>query len=593
MSKKTIAICLFFITIISVSFASAVGFNDVDSSHWAYETILEMQEKGLIKGYDGNLFKPEKEVTREEFAQMVYMAKNEEKVGTELLQDYFDVPQTRWSYNAVQLVGNSLKETADGYVYFYPTRPIQRQEVAQIVSDLINEKQSGKNGYMIDRFSDSNSINSYYIDAVENVYELGLMKGVSEDTFSPESSLTRAQAATMISRILDKLNPEQEPVEPKVESSSLDFDFIKLENKKENLIYSPLSIKYAMSMLNDGANGKTKEEIENILGKNTSLTKYENIEKVLSLANSIFIRDTYKEYIKDTFIKAVQDKYNAEVLYDQFKDATNPNKWIEDKTFGIIKNMLKDELVQDETLEMLLINALAIDMEWENGFSDTNTRGAEFTKDNGEKVQATTMQKETSSDNVMFYKGEDITALSMNLKKYGDTQLEFLAIMPNENLAEYANRFTNKDLEDVTMKLIPASKAKYGINIFLPRFEYSYDLSLKEDLKKLGMELAFNKYDADFTEMTSNPVGLYVGEALHKADIKFSEKGIKAAAVTVFAMLDKASVMIEIRIPEIVKFDKPFMYVIRDKKTGEIWFVGTMYEPNLWENDKAEYEAKF
>lgn len=84
---------------------------------------------------------------------------------------------------------------------------------------------------------------------------------------------------------------------------------------------------------------------------------------------------------------------------------------------------------------------------------------------------------------------------------------------------------------------------------------------------------------------------LYVSDALHKANIDFSEKGVKAAAVTVFAVMD-ATAMMEPKQPIEVKIDKPFVFLIRDKETKEIWFVGTVYEPNSWEKDKTEYEQK-
>ena len=81
---------------------------------------------------------------------------------------------------------------------------------------------------------------------------------------------------------------------------------------------------------------------------------------------------------------------------------------------------------------------------------------------------------------------------------------------------------------------------------------------------------------------------LYVSDALHKANIDFTEKGVKAAAVTVFIMKDNAMIAKENK-PEEIKINKPFLYLIRDKNTKEIWFVGTVYEPNLWEKDKEDY----
>jgi serpin B len=80
---------------------------------------------------------------------------------------------------------------------------------------------------------------------------------------------------------------------------------------------------------------------------------------------------------------------------------------------------------------------------------------------------------------------------------------------------------------------------------------------------------------------------LWVDKAIHSANIDFSEEGVKAAAVTAFMMMDSA--MVRENEPVKVEIDKPFLYFIKDKKSGEIWFVGTLYEPNNWENDQKEY----
>ena len=83
-----------------------------------------------------------------------------------------------------------------------------------------------------------------------------------------------------------------------IEQSNFSVNFLKLENSNQNMIYSPLSIKYALKMLNEGANGNTKTQIENIIG-DMDLTKYNNIDGILSLANGVYIRDTYSNYVKE------------------------------------------------------------------------------------------------------------------------------------------------------------------------------------------------------------------------------------------------------------------------------------------------------
>ncbi len=375
--------------------------------------------------------------------------------------------------------------------------------------------------------------------------------------------------------------------EPAKVGEEFSFKFLQLENDTKNIVYSPLSIKYALNMLNEGADGKTKEEIEALI-KKLKLPKYESVGENLSFANAVFIRDTYKDYVKESFTDTLKEKYAAEIKFDSFADAKNINKFIEEKTLGIIKNMLRDELVSDSDAEMMLINALAIDMEWVNGFSFGDTSGREFTLADGSKINATTMrQKEIRNSNVSFYKGSDVTALSMDLKKYGDVELEFMAIMPKGSLTDYVKNIKVEDIDKIKKDSTLASETNGGVNISIPKFKVEYDLKLKEDLKALGIIEAFDSEKADFSKMTSNSRGLYVNDALHKANIEFTEKGVKAAAVTVFAMYDKAAIQLDK--PEEVVIDSPFLYVIRDKANGEIWFVGTVYSPNLWANDKAEY----
>ena len=365
--------------------------------------------------------------------------------------------------------------------------------------------------------------------------------------------------------------------------SDFSLKFLKLENEKQNMVYSPLSIKYALNMLNEGAAGNTKTQIENVIG-NLNLIKYNTIDEVLSLANSVYIRDTFAEYVKEDYRRTIAEKYNAEINYDAFNDVTNINKWIEDKTLGIIQNMLNDEAVQNAN--MLLINALAIDMGWESPFDTNHTYGEDFYLEDENTMTATMMHKETMGDSTSYYKDNDITALTMNLQEYDNMQFEFVAIMPEENLSDYIETLTIEDVNTILENTTLASDTPYGVDISIPKFSFDYDLKLKQDLMDLGMTDAFDENLADFSNMANTE--LCVGDALHKADIDFSEEGIRAAAVTALTMRTTAMLPDDNQ-PEEIKIDKPFLYFIRDKQTNEIWFVGTVYEPNSWEQDMEEY----
>jgi len=374
------------------------------------------------------------------------------------------------------------------------------------------------------------------------------------------------------------------PVEISSDTSEFSIDFLKLENQKQNMTYSPLSIKYALNMLNEGASGNTKKQIDKVIGDLKPI-KYTNQENVLSLANTMYIKNEYKSYIKESYQNSLLQNYNAEINYDAFENAQNVNQWIENKTMGIIKDLLQDNQVR--TNRILLINALAIDMEWQSSFEEANTRGEEFNLIDGNKMTATMMNQETNT--AKYYKDDNITAISKDLKKYDNTQLEFVAIMPNQNLSEYIQNLKMSDINLTMRKLKPASQAKGGIKIKIPKFSFDYSLKLKQDLMSLGITDAFNSSLANFSNMAERS-DFFVNEALHKANIDFTEKGVKAAAVTVFGIKDSATIREEE--PEEMKFDKPFLYVIKDKTTGEIWFIGTVYEPNSWEKDQADYQVR-
>jgi len=378
--------------------------------------------------------------------------------------------------------------------------------------------------------------------------------------------------------------------EPVKDNSEFDFTFLKIANKKENMLYSPLSIKYALKMLEEGATGNSLDEINNTVG-NSTLTKYENIDKVLSLANALFIRDTYYKNVKTEYIDTLTEKYNAEIKKDEFKDANNVNQWVKEKTFGIIKGILDDQTVQNPASVMFLINALAIDMEWVSNFDDTNTGGRPFYLDDGEEMEATSMYQKVYEDYLSYYIDDDKTVVTMDLKNYGGTQFEFMAIMPNKTLSTFVKNVSKEQIRQIDENLIPATEVEDGVVLHIPKFKFSYSLNLKNDLMDIGVNDAFDVTKANFTEMADikTPAeNLYVSDALHKADIEFSEEGIKAAAVTVIVIASGLS-MPKPTYPLIIDINRPFMFIIRDKNTKDVWFTGTVYKPNSWDEDVITY----
>lgn len=565
MKRFMLSVVCFIICICNFSIVLA-GTTFEDLANTKYENaVSSLTEENVINGMPDGSYDAYSNVTRAQLAKMLVEALDLKQGSSNV--SFSDV-ESHWAIDYIKTA--SANKIVNGYQdgTFRPEANVTYAEAVTMVMRAIG-KDVGIN-------TDANWYDNYVNEASKN----NLLTNITE--VEAEENLNRGDTALLIYNMLNL---------PKEEISNDEFtlSFLKLENKKENIVYSPLSIKYALNMLNEGAEGETKAEIEKII-KDLKLNKYENIAEKLSLANGVYIREKYKTAIKDEYITALSKNYNAEVKYDSFANANNINKWIEEKTLGIIKNLLNDNTVKDGSVIMLLINALAIDMEWENDFDCEDTYGRKFYLADGTTMEATTMSKTTKSDSIAFYKDEEVSALSMNLKKYDDTQLEFIAIMPEENLDKYVEKTSMKEINTIISKMKPASseETKDGLRITIPKFKYDYSLELKEDLMGLGIEKAFYEKVADFSKI-SDEIEFFVGDAIHKADIEFSEEGVKAAAVTVFIMcgataIERPPVYVDMNI------DNPFMYLIRDKANGEVWFVGTVYTPNLWTDDMAEYE---
>lgn len=461
-----------------------------------------------------------------------------------------------------------------------------------------------------------------------------------------------------------------------LKSNSLeDFDlrFLQLENERKNKIYSPLSIKYALAMLNEGTEGESKEQILNLIG-DYKPNKYVNSAN-MSLANALFIRDSYKNSVKESFVNNLKNKYNADVEYDSFTSAKKMNSWISNKTLKRIDNMLDDSSVNE--VDFALVNAVAIDMEWENKFLENNYTATDYRhekyswmapkdllssdfegvknkisgmgiiasvnnydivntlgEDNIRKTVGDAFRKylnegdyasyylegkniETAvkeyldsymeeieknyksvdkNTDFYVYQDEKVKSFAKDLKEYNGTTLQYVAIMPEENLDKYISNITAEEINKIIGNLKDINKRenfKEGVITqvvgYIPKFKFDYDLNLIKDLNDMGVKDIFDENKANLKGITDEKA--YINQAKHKANIEFTQDGIKAAAATFIGGAGAGEMfdyLYDVPVEKIdLTFDKPYMFVIRNKETGEVWFAGTVYEPLSLE-DEAE-----
>lgn len=357
-------------------------------------------------------------------------------------------------------------------------------------------------------------------------------------------------------------------------------DIIRTTFEEKNYLISPYNIKMALNMLKEGADGNTKDEIEKVIG-NEKVNNI-NIKNKLSVANGIFIKNDFKSSVKKEFTNIMNNKYHSEIIYDDFKTPKVINNWVKEKTNGMIDKVL-DKI--EENSIMGIASALALDIKWLDTFNCLDTKKEEFTKIDNNKMN-TVMMRQTYEANAKYVKGDKEEGIIIPYNtETSDVELEFVGLLPKSNISDYVR---NIDINKINNLINNARETsdKLHVILSLPRFSYSYEV---EDfilsLKKIGINDVFSPRLANLSKI-SDTSGIYVGEAIHKTKIDLNEDGTKASAVTYFNVMYKGAPLFEQNFEEIdLKFNKPFVYMIREKNTGEILFFGTVYEPSVWKGN--------
>ncbi len=345
----------------------------------------------------------------------------------------------------------------------------------------------------------------------------------------------------------------------------------------ENIMISPFSITSALSMVLNGTAGETYDAVRHTLrydGKTieevneTYLRLMEEMipvdpRVVMEIANSVWVEK--RLVVKEPYINALKTWYLAEA---RNIDVTDPNavdivnSWIEEKTHDRIQDML-DYLSPD--LAMLLINAIYFDGKWRYRFDAEDTQNRPFYITPGESVQVPMMYQEEN-----FAVAGTANATLVELP-YGQGNYSMVVMLPDEgvSLPEVAATLSSEEWEEWMHQL---SYGSSEVQLSLPKFEYEYKRSLNDDLVRLGMGVAFDPDNADFSNITDQDI--FISRVLHQTFIKTDEEGTEAAAATVveFEFTSIPSITV-------VNVNRPFLYFIRETTTGTIVFMGQVVDP--------------
>lgn len=349
-------------------------------------------------------------------------------------------------------------------------------------------------------------------------------------------------------------------------NNKFDYKFIKQIEGNDNTLVSPLSMAYLLSMIQSGAKGNTLNEL-NIALDNYDLQPMENIDSKISMANSMWINNKYKNDINNTFATALKINYHSEVLYDEFINSDNINKWVSEKTYNMINELFPSDSVNSVDTIMALVNAIGINFKWDEEFDCNKTTMGNFLDKNVYMMNSN--EKYLESD---YYTGfiKDYEKLSDN------SQYEFIGLLPKKDIQDVINNLSN----DVIKNSITESEA----HIQIPRFKYEYNVNnVKGILESLGIKDMFNKEKANFGGIAED---IYVSSIVQKTYIDFMESGTKAAASSGGAF-DITSAAEE---KEVI-FNKPFVYLIRKKESNNIYFIGIVNTPIEYDETKDVCEG--
>jgi serpin B len=378
-----------------------------------------------------------------------------------------------------------------------------------------------------------------------------------------------------------KVNPDANTVALGNNVFALDL-YARVRQKEGNLFLSPYSISTALAMTYAGARGQTAEEMATTLhfalepkrlhpafgdlirhfNASGPKRKYQ-----LSVANALWGQKDYG--FLPSFLRLTKDVYQAglkEVDFGKPEQARKTiNAWVEKQTKDKIKDLF---LPGDITpaVQLVLTNAIYFKGDWATTFPEKATRKEDFHLGGGKKVQVPMMH---AHKKLAYHGNATLQAVAL---PYAGHELAMVVLLPKkvDGLADVEKALTSARLDE----WLKAMESR-PVNLAMPKFKMTSRFDLTSQLAKMGMARAFSPA-ADFSGMTTRSK-LFINQVIHKAFVDVNEKGTEAAAATGVSLKKEAAPRPEE--PVVFRADRPFVFLIRDNRTGSILFLGRVANP--------------
>jgi len=337
-----------------------------------------------------------------------------------------------------------------------------------------------------------------------------------------------------------------------------------------NLVLSPYSISAALSMALVGARGDTAAEMRQVLGTGADgvgplidgILKAANTNgNELAVANSLWVQKGFS--ILPEFTQQLGSLYHAAPAQVDFQGNVEEargeiNAWTDRETRGKIKDLFAPGAIKTNT-RLVLGSAIYFNGKWEKAFRKGDTRPAPFTTGSGATEQVPFMHRTGSFGYAETAGGQTLEV------RYAGSGLAFDILLPKPG--------EKLDAAEADIAGWLGALHDRDVQAYIPRFRVAYETELAKALESMGMRKAFT--GADFSGIDDKR-DLRLAQVVHKAWIDVTEEGTEAAAATGATMA-----LVSMRMPAepVFRADRPFLFLIRDRKTGLILFEGRLTNP--------------
>ncbi len=359
-----------------------------------------------------------------------------------------------------------------------------------------------------------------------------------------------------------------------------------LREEDGNLFFSPHSISVALAMTYAGARETTAEEMAQtlhfLLSEEELHRAFNTLDLllaaepdqdpeafVLHIANSLWAEREYT--FRQEFLDTLGQHYGAGLRLVDFKTAYDAarlliNAWVEEQTESRIQDLIPEGGV-DALTRLVLVNAIYFNAKWVHQFPEALTEAGTFTTLQGAEVSVPMMRWGTPNQ-VPYARGDGYQAVEL---PYRGDQASMVLLVPDAGrFAEFEATLTGANLQRII-----ADMERRGVDLTMPRFEYEAEFALADALQELGMTAAFDPASADFSGMDGSQE-LFISGVFHKAFISVDEEGTEAAAATAVIVATTSMPQTDVELT----VDRPFIYLIRDTRSGAVLFLGRVVDPS-------------